>query len=43
MANRMGEMIKADYPDVKIMAQSYLSNQRAPVNAKIRDNVSIEL
>lgn len=43
MANRLGEMIKADYPDVKIMAQSYLSSQRAPINAKIRDNVSIEL
>ena len=43
MANELGAMIEEEFPDALIMAQAYLSSQRAPVNARIRDNVAIEL
>ena len=43
MANRLGEMIEDEFPGVRIMAQAYLSSQRAPINAKISDNGFIEL
>ena len=42
-ANRVGEQLKKDYPNVKLVIFAYIASQKPPVNIKANDNVAVQI
>lgn len=42
-ANRVGEQLKKEYPNVKLVIFAYIASQKPPVNIKANDNVAVQI